>query len=101
MTPAVPAPSASASLAPVGLPRLLLGGPDPSQPMPLTEHLALHGHLLLRGFAGHRGPAVLIDAVERAGLSHCPRPCPRARRRGASAPSVMMEAAARPPQHLR
>jgi NADH:ubiquinone oxidoreductase subunit F (NADH-binding) len=63
--PATPA----AGLAPAGLPRLLLGGPDPSRPMPLAEHLALHGHALLRGFGGDRGPAMLIDMVERAGLT--------------------------------
>jgi NADH:ubiquinone oxidoreductase subunit F (NADH-binding) len=37
--------------------------------MPLAEHLALHGNVLLRGFAGDRGPALLIDTVERAGLT--------------------------------
>ena len=62
--------AAPASVAPpVGLPRLLLGGPDPARPMPLAEHLDLHGGFLLRGYGGDRGPTMLIDAVERAGLT--------------------------------
>ena len=69
MTSAVPAAPEPARLAPVGLPRLLVGGPDPSQPMPLAMHLKVHGPVLLRGSAGGRGPAMLIDAVERAGLT--------------------------------
>jgi len=63
-------PAAPASVAPpVGLPRLLLGSPDSSRPMPLAEHLDRHGGFLLRGFGGDRGPTMLIDAVERAGLT--------------------------------
>ena len=70
MTPAAtPVPPAPAILAPKGLPRLLLGGPDPARPMPLAEHLDLHGGFLLGGFGGDRGPTLLIDAVERAGLT--------------------------------
>jgi len=64
VTTAAPLPS-----APVGLPRLLLGDPDPGRPMPLAEHLGQHGGFLLRGFNGGRGPMLLIDAVERAGLT--------------------------------
>jgi NADH:ubiquinone oxidoreductase subunit F (NADH-binding) len=63
--PAAPAP---VELGPVGLPRLLAGAPDPTQPMPLAEHLQHHGGFLLRGFGGEGTPALLIDAVERAGL---------------------------------
>jgi NADH:ubiquinone oxidoreductase subunit F (NADH-binding) len=37
--------------------------------MPLAEHLDLHGSFLLRGYGGDRGPTMLIDAVERAGLT--------------------------------
>ena len=63
-------PAAPASVAPpVGLPRLLLGGPDSARPMPLAEHLDRHGGFLLRGFGGGGGPTMLIDAVERAGLT--------------------------------
>jgi NADH:ubiquinone oxidoreductase subunit F (NADH-binding) len=63
-------PAAPASVAPpVGLPRLLLGGPDSVRPMPLAEHLDRHGGFLLRGFGGGGGPTMLIDAVERAGLT--------------------------------
>jgi NADH:ubiquinone oxidoreductase subunit F (NADH-binding) len=63
-------PAAPASVAPpVGLPRLLLGGPDSAQPMPLAEHLDRHGGFLLRGYGGDGGPTMLIDAVERAGLT--------------------------------
>ena len=69
MTPAVPAAAAHVGVAPAGLPRLLLGGPDPSRPMPLAEHLDRHGDFLLRGFGGDRSPAMLIDAVDRAGLT--------------------------------
>jgi len=65
----VPVPPAPVGAAPVGLPRLLLGGPDPTRPMTLTEHLDRHGGFLLRGFGGDRGPTMLIDAVERAGLT--------------------------------
>jgi NADH:ubiquinone oxidoreductase subunit F (NADH-binding) len=69
VTPAAPVAPAPVALAPVGLPRLLLGGPDPVRPMPLAEHLDHHGGFLLRGFGGDRGPMMLIDAVERAGLT--------------------------------
>lgn len=69
MTPTVPAAPAPVALAPVGLPRLLLGGPDPARPMPLAEHLDRHGGFLLRGFGGDRGPMMLIDLIERAGLT--------------------------------
>ena len=63
-------PAATASVAPpVGLPRLLLGGPDSARPMPLGEHLDRHGGFLLRGFGGDGGPTMLIDSVERAGLT--------------------------------
>jgi NADH:ubiquinone oxidoreductase subunit F (NADH-binding) len=62
-------PLAPVAPAPVGLPRLLLGGPDPARPMPLAEHLGRHGGFLLRGFGGDRSPMLLIDAVERAGLT--------------------------------
>jgi NADH:ubiquinone oxidoreductase subunit F (NADH-binding) len=64
--PAAPAPT---QLAPAGLPRLLLGDPDPTRPMSLAEHLERHGSYLLRGFGGDHGPTMLIDAVERAGLT--------------------------------
>jgi NADH:ubiquinone oxidoreductase subunit F (NADH-binding) len=37
--------------------------------MTLHEHLDRHGGFLLRGFSGSRGPMLLIDAVERAGLT--------------------------------
>jgi NADH:ubiquinone oxidoreductase subunit F (NADH-binding) len=37
--------------------------------MPLAEHLERHGSFLLRGFGGDGGPTMLIDAVERAGLT--------------------------------
>ena len=69
MTPSAPVAPVSVAPAPVGLPRLLLGGPDPARPMPLTEHLDRHGGFLLRGFGGDHGPMMLIDAVERAGLT--------------------------------
>jgi NADH:ubiquinone oxidoreductase subunit F (NADH-binding) len=69
VTPTVPAAPAPAQLAPVGLPRLLLGGPDLARPMRLAEHLERHGGFLLRGFGGDRAPTMLIDAVERAGLT--------------------------------
>jgi NADH:ubiquinone oxidoreductase subunit F (NADH-binding) len=62
-------PAAAVAPAPVGLPRLLVGGPDPARPMPLVEHLGQHGGFLLRGFSGDRSPMLLIDAVERAGLT--------------------------------
>ena len=62
-------PAAQVAPASVGLPRLLVGGPDPARPMPLVEHLGRHGGLLLRGFSGDRSPMLLIDAVERAGLT--------------------------------
>jgi NADH:ubiquinone oxidoreductase subunit F (NADH-binding) len=37
--------------------------------MPLAEHLDRHGGFLLRGFGGDHGPTMLIDSVERAGLT--------------------------------
>jgi NADH:ubiquinone oxidoreductase subunit F (NADH-binding) len=61
--------SAPVAHPPAGLPRLLLGGPDPARPIYLSEHLNLHGGFVLRGFQGDRGPMMLIDAVERAGLT--------------------------------
>jgi NADH:ubiquinone oxidoreductase subunit F (NADH-binding) len=69
VTPTVPVAPTPVELAPVGLPRLLLGGPDLARPMPLAEHLERHGGFLLRGFGGDRAPTMLIDAVERAGLT--------------------------------
>jgi NADH:ubiquinone oxidoreductase subunit F (NADH-binding) len=37
--------------------------------MPLAEHLDRHGAFLLRGFEGGGRPTMLIDAIERAGLT--------------------------------
>jgi len=37
--------------------------------MPLAEHLDRQGGFLLRGFEGGHGPTLLIDTVERAGLT--------------------------------
>ena len=69
MTPTVPAAPAPVELAPQGLPRLMAGGPGPARPMPLAEHLERHGGFLLQGFGGEGAPTMLIDAVERAGLT--------------------------------
>lgn len=69
MTPAEPVAPAAIAPAPVGVPRLLVGTPDPARPMTLAEHLNLHGGFLLRGFRGSSSPMLLIDAVERAGLT--------------------------------
>lgn len=69
MTPTGATAPSPVELAPVGLPRLLLGGPDRTHPMLLAEHLQRHGSFLLRGFGGDGAPTMLIDAVQRAGLT--------------------------------